>query len=336
MKSYLRERKSNGFTLVELLVVIAIIGILVALLLPAVQAARAAARRTQCSNQLAQMSKAVQTCSSAFNRIPPSGGYFPGTGRVTASSDQTRCDAIAADLRIGTAPAQYSSVLYFILPFMEEQAKASLFTEGTTQNIQFSQKAAGIKGMICPDEPADEEKDGLVTSGATVLGVASYASNVQAFGHACATTAEWNKAGSPTQIQARSHRRIPNHFPDGTTKTILFGERYAYCPDYNGGRDAWLGTYQVPPYDPVFGTPYANRDINLTTPYPYKPKFELPQDAPALKNCDSDVLQTPHPGIMNVAMGDGSVRGISMSISQDTWTILIYANDSNPLPDEAN
>src|SRR5262245_48927539 len=221
MNRSIRQRKSVGFTLVELLVVIAIIGILVALLLPAIQAAREAARRTQCSNQMAQMSKAVQTCSSTFNRIPPSGGYFPGTGRVTASADQTRCDAITADLRIGTAPAQYSSVLYFILPFMEEQAKASLFTEGTTQGIQFSQKAAGIKAMICPDEPADEEKDGLVTSGTTVLGVASYASNVQAFGHACATTAEWTKAGSPTQIQARSHRRIPNHFPDGTTKTIL-------------------------------------------------------------------------------------------------------------------
>ena len=278
------------------------------------------------------MSKAVQTCNSAFNRIPPAGGFFPGTGIVTASSDQTRCDG--KYLRM-VAPAQYSSVFYFILPFMEEQAKQMLFVNGTTQGDQFSKNAAGIKGMICPDEPADEEKDGLVTSGATVLGVASYAANVQAFGHACATTAEWTKAGSPTEIQARSHRKIPNHFPDGTTKTILFGERYAYCPDYNGGRDAWLGTYQVPPYDPVFGTPYANRDVNNNV-YPYKPKFELPQDAPALKNCDSDVLQTPHPGIMNVAMGDGSVRGISMSISQDTWTILIYANDSNPLPDEAN
>src|SRR5262245_8322208 len=116
MNRSIRQRKSVGFTLVELLVVIAIIGILVALLPPAFQAAREAARRTEGSIQLAPRSKGVQTCSSTFNRIPPSGGFFPGTGIVTASSDQLRCDG--KYLR-AVAPAQYSSVFYFILPFME-------------------------------------------------------------------------------------------------------------------------------------------------------------------------------------------------------------------------
>src|SRR5262245_53168416 len=67
---------SRGFTLVELLVVIAIIGILVALLLPAIQAAREAARRTQCVNQLRQMILAIENHVSA-HEIYPTGGIEP-------------------------------------------------------------------------------------------------------------------------------------------------------------------------------------------------------------------------------------------------------------------
>src|SRR5687767_3505277 len=72
------RRTSRGFTLVELLVVIAIIGILIALLLPAVQAAREAARRSQCQNNLKQLALSVHNFHNVYNMYPPSRWSDPG------------------------------------------------------------------------------------------------------------------------------------------------------------------------------------------------------------------------------------------------------------------
>lgn len=103
-KSWKHSRIASGFTLVELLVVIAIIGILVALLLPAIQAAREAARRSQCVNNLKQLGLAVATHSDTFRRLP-SGGWGPYW---------------VGDPDRGTGASQPGSWVYNLLGFMEE------------------------------------------------------------------------------------------------------------------------------------------------------------------------------------------------------------------------
>src|SRR5262245_8373889 len=100
-RSYLRRRVNRGFTLVELLVVIAIIGILVALLLPAVQAAREAARRTQCSNNLKQMGLAVHNFHDTYTGLPP---LSSGNG--------------------------YASLWVHLMPFAEQQNTYTLLSGG--------------------------------------------------------------------------------------------------------------------------------------------------------------------------------------------------------------
>src|SRR5205809_304039 len=98
MRSHYRREWRAAFTLVELLVVIAIIGVLVALLLPAVQSAREAARRTTCSNKVRQLALATHALNDTFRVLPPLAGHFPN----------------ATSLDRGT-------VLYFLLPFIEQK-----------------------------------------------------------------------------------------------------------------------------------------------------------------------------------------------------------------------
>src|SRR3954464_6649530 len=108
--------RARGFTLVELLVVIAIIGILVALLLPAIQAAREAARRTQCTNKMKQLGLAVLNYESARKTLP-----LAFTPNWTGVQKSGACPG-AGTTGNPTNNLKHHFILTFILPYLEEQS----------------------------------------------------------------------------------------------------------------------------------------------------------------------------------------------------------------------
>src|SRR3954471_3015135 len=135
------RRIREGFTLVELLVVIAIIGILVALLLPAIQAAREAARRNQCVNNLKQLSLGVINHESAMKQLPSSGMGYSWVG----------------DPNYGFGRKQPGGWIYNTLSFIEEQAIHDMgvgvgtnWNDAARKKIFAERAQITIKLLICP------------------------------------------------------------------------------------------------------------------------------------------------------------------------------------------
>ncbi len=157
----LRPPKESGFTLVELLVVIAIIGVLISLLLPAVQAARESARRIQCTNNLKQIALATLNYESSYGLLPRSGRIaveeliFEGNGKKTLYA--------AANHQAGTQ----TSWAVDLLPYVEQQNLFDVFDLSKTVFEQASEaQATFVSAYLCPSDEAvgryfvDEELTG--------------------------------------------------------------------------------------------------------------------------------------------------------------------------------
>ncbi|HEV3006773.1 MAG TPA: DUF1559 domain-containing protein [Pirellulales bacterium] len=209
----------HGFTLIELLVVIAIIGILIALLLPAVQSARESARRTECTNHLKQIGIALQDYHDSFNTFPP------GRLRCETVPNQGRCFGVYA----------------FLLPFMEAlpvQQLINYHANPDTTDPVFGDPNAKARNTLMPNLFCPSDTHNILQAGCEVH---SYPMNT-------GTTfpvSPLNPWGTPVTgvFYENSHVRLAD-VRDGTSQTVCICENTLSIPGMgdNGGNPAlWTG-----------------------------------------------------------------------------------------------
>jgi prepilin-type N-terminal cleavage/methylation domain-containing protein len=290
--------RRQGFTLIELLVVIAIIAILIGLLLPAVQKVRDAAARVQCSNNLHQLGLAVHDFEGAHRMVPPAWYFNNGYEGYPQSG---WCLPLSPDGSIE------GTLHFFLLPFIE-QDNVWRQAGGNSDTA----RSAILKPFFCPADPS------------------SYPGQVQ---YMTPWGAGTNYAGNLLVFDPLNPRPILTAMPDGTSTTVLFAERYLNCGGY--GPLWWEGPPTCcPPWEgiAIFGKNNYGRWGWQDTSYSWG---SIPfQVAPPVPACIWQVTQGGHTGTMQVALGDGSVRGVSQGLSLSTWLAACYpADGAVPGPD---
>jgi prepilin-type N-terminal cleavage/methylation domain-containing protein len=297
---------SGGFTLVELLVVIAIIGVLVALLLPAVQSAREAARRTQCSNQLKQLALAIHNLNDSLLTLPP-------TCAPCADPSVASCFT-PSDTPFGK---HNYTAFHFIFPYMEQKNLADQFVITGYAGGKYPEV---IKGLICPsDNTHNGGRAKTPHGGASAWGISNYGVNNYVFGDP--------PVGKTYPIMKKE---MGMTMSDGLSNTIILAEMYGTCGS-TGSVAVANGTLWADSngsWRPGFNLGSGKGGAAVTA-YPPSPKFQITPHF--YNNCNSDTVQGIHPTIMMVAVGDGSVRGLSGHMSDLTWQRATDPRDGQPL-----
>lgn len=292
----------NAFTLVELLVVIAIIGVLVALLLPAVQQAREAARRMQCSNNLKQMGIAFHNFHDTNNKFPPA-----------AISNR------------------YASFFPLLFPFMEAQNTADRLNLNAEMisgdnDLFIKSDAASIPGVLCPSR-----RSGIQIS---ELGASTdYATTGNRNGNNECDRLDEDEARLSTHFGAlvlatgvnidsngmltkwRSQTDFAS-ITDGTSNTSLLGEKYV--PTNNLNRHANVGD----------GTMYYWHIEDWKTWMIIRnSKFPLMRSPNITTGEYRKSFGSHHPGVSQFLLGDGSVRPVAVTIDPENLLLMADRRD---------
>lgn len=330
------SRRRPAFTLIELLVVLAIIGVLIALLLPAVQMAREAARRASCINNLKQLGIALQNYESTFRVLPPAHSIEQRVG-----SPNYRLHGWSAQARI--------------LPYIEQENKFSYLNLDVFQdevNVNATAKTMRIATFLCPsDSRADEIRDPTVATG---YGNISYGTNRGVW-------FVWDAflvGRRPDAPFAVNYGAKFAHIGDGLSKTIFMAENKVrlsfirgctgmiYQPNSATAEPLIDGSpADVPFYfncaggsiRPDFGhTEWNTGEVHHTgITFAWPPNTVSPGASSGTNTPETDLVavreldggptyaavtaRSYHPGGVNVVMGDGSVQFISNSIERRVW-----------------
>ncbi len=302
-----------AFTLIELLVVIAIIAILIALLVPAVQKVREAAARTQSINNLKQITLAVHAAHDTRKILPCAwNAWWMHVGQQGGNpngyirgSYQGPWETFVGDV----------TLYYHLMPFVEQNP---LYTPGNGQQL-FSYTPNGtavwtvnLSLFVSPLDPSPQDYQTLSYSWLqngqnTNWSAASYAYNYQVFGIRGGNPYNADQWGTMLRLQT---------IPDGTSATMFFAEKLKYCQAqkrgtllFHGGWDATLA--------PMFA---GLQSVNI--------KF---QTNVTQQNCDETLPHAFSPSGIVVAMGDGSARLVTPSVSATTWGQAVDPADGQTL-----
>ena len=319
----------RGFTLVELLVVIAIIGILIALLLPAVQSAREAARRTECTNNLKQIALAAHNYHDALRSFPP--------GMLLSQHDPSRNRYRGASLFV------------LLLPYLE-QGNLHDQWDFADPNGNFGggleSRAAKGPNLLCPSEPESENPlyySSRLTGSSTdrYIKVTSYAGN--------AGTRSYHPASGFLMTDGVFFMAGPGSLPepnqkpvrladvtDGTSNTLFFGERSRHDPNYDTfAAQGWDWEFHFyGNWAATSSSGVAHVTLSTYAPINYRLPLDFDNRAGASPPADSDTdfeyyidlrvcaFGSSHPGGANLATCDGSVRFFSETIPLMTLRAL--------------
>jgi prepilin-type N-terminal cleavage/methylation domain-containing protein len=324
----MKRSRLRAFTLVELLVVIAIIGILIALLLPAVQAAREAARRSQCTNNLKQIGLGLHNYADVNKQFPF--GCFGIGGRF------------------GTP--EWSHALYYLLPFVEQRplydqlAKAqatgtkpwSVAAAGSGAGWnEWPKDISGISAYLCPSDGMGGPAKWADPP--TARGFKLYQTNYMPFFSGLSEDEiDLEFANSPSFNLLRKAAFGVNRgakfadFRDGTSNTVVFSE-YLTAQPTNVRGHCWTARVACM-FIFTANTPNTTVPDSLLPIASFcGPGESLPeQNLPCLGvswSGNHAAARSQHPGGVNALRGDASVGFISSTIDLATWQSLVFIQD---------
>ena len=345
------QQAKAGFTLVELLVVIAIIGILIGLLLPAVQQVREAARRTACANNIRQCALASLNFESALMRFPP-GMNFRGQHSNSRTGDPVTPRPGNSTRAINITWSMY------ILPFMEQNNLYNEFKSGTNNwDVDF-RTLVGSNGellvsnvipfFICPSDASPDGNFNMYYTHEDVVDTALHSklNYVACMGGAEGTFSSSNvvslndpsnpTAGEEWGIYGYNSKTTFGDIADGSSNVIAFGERWSKTEEEAGGgtsAKSYGAVWSGDPGSQRFGVNDGSQGRNSTSAVLGSVGRTTPNFAVSFGingTRASELLASSfHPGGAMVVFGDGSTSFLSEDIDFEIFGHMAQMGDGN-------